>query len=75
VLRFIGCATKPTDDEDSVGHVSRSSNLLRLEASRDRIFQSGLNTSADAAWMMPDDACDIIVEGHVLLKLETYGSM
>jgi hypothetical protein len=29
-LRFIGYATKPTEVEDSMGHASRSSSLLRL---------------------------------------------
>jgi hypothetical protein len=33
--------------EVSVGHVPRSSGLLRLEASRVRIFQSGLKTGGD----------------------------
>jgi hypothetical protein len=33
---------------DDVGHVSRSSCLLRMEASQDRVFQSGLKTSGDA---------------------------
>jgi hypothetical protein len=31
-----------------VGHMSRSSGLLRVEASRGRIFQSGLNTDGGA---------------------------
>jgi hypothetical protein len=35
-----------------VGHVSRSSGLLRLEASRGRVFQSGLETGGDTAQMM-----------------------
>jgi hypothetical protein len=30
--------------EDDVGHVSRSGGLLQLEASRTRVFQSGLKT-------------------------------
>jgi hypothetical protein len=32
------------EDEDGVGHASRSSGLLRLEASWARIFQSDLET-------------------------------
>jgi hypothetical protein len=34
--------------EDNVGHTSRSSDLLHLKASRDRIFQSGLKTNGGA---------------------------
>jgi hypothetical protein len=34
---------------DDIGHVSRSSCLLRMEASQDRVFQSDLKTSGDAA--------------------------
>jgi hypothetical protein len=41
-----------------VGHTSRSSGLLRLKASWDRIFQSGLKTDGGTA----DGACDIIIE-------------
>jgi hypothetical protein len=32
------------EDEDGVGHASRSSNLLDVEASRARVFQSGPKT-------------------------------
>jgi hypothetical protein len=32
------------EDEDGAGHVSRSSGLFHMEASRGRIFQSGLKT-------------------------------
>jgi hypothetical protein len=35
-----------------VGHASRSSGLLRLEASRARVSQSGLETGGDTAQMM-----------------------
>jgi hypothetical protein len=40
------------NDEDGVRHATRSSGLLRLEASQDRVSQSGLKTSAGAAWMV-----------------------
>jgi hypothetical protein len=33
---------------NSVGHTSRSSGLLRVEASRTRIFQSGIKTDGCA---------------------------
>jgi hypothetical protein len=36
---------KRREDEDGIGHASRSSGLLRLEASCARISQSGLTTS------------------------------
>jgi hypothetical protein len=32
------------EDEDGVGHASRSSDLVRVEASQTRISQSGLKT-------------------------------
>ncbi len=32
------------EDKDSVGHASRSSNLLHVEASLTRVSQSGLKT-------------------------------
>jgi hypothetical protein len=35
-----------------VGHVSRSSGLLRLEASRARVSQSGLKTDGGMAWIV-----------------------
>jgi hypothetical protein len=38
--------------EDGVGHVSRSSGLLRLEASWARISQCGLKTNGGAARMV-----------------------
>jgi hypothetical protein len=40
------------DDEDGAEHMSRTSGLFRLEAGRDRIFQSGLKTGGGAAWMV-----------------------
>jgi hypothetical protein len=43
-FRFVGCATKPTEEVD-VRHTSRSSGLLRVEASVARVSQSGLKTS------------------------------
>jgi hypothetical protein len=39
-------------DEDDVGHESRFSGLLRLEASRARISQSGFKTSGGVAQMV-----------------------
>jgi hypothetical protein len=36
------------EKEDGVGHASRSSGLLRVEASRARVSQSGLKTSGGA---------------------------
>jgi hypothetical protein len=35
-------------DEDSVGHVSRSSSLLHVNVSRARVSQSGLKTGGGA---------------------------
>jgi hypothetical protein len=40
------------EDEDGVGHASRSSGLLRLEASRARVSQSGLKTGKGTVWMV-----------------------
>jgi hypothetical protein len=40
------------EDEDDVGHTSRSSGLLHLEASWARVSQSGLKTSGGAAQMV-----------------------
>jgi hypothetical protein len=42
-----------------VGHALRFGGLLRLEASRTRIFQSGLKTGGGAT---TNDAHDIIME-------------
>jgi hypothetical protein len=52
MLQFVGCATKLTVDEDGAGHTSRSSGLLRLEASQARISQSGIKTSGDTMRMV-----------------------
>jgi hypothetical protein len=38
-------------DEDGVRHALRSSNLRHLEASRPRVFQSGLKTGGGMAQM------------------------
>jgi hypothetical protein len=35
-----------------VGHVSRSSGLFYLEASQDRVSQSGIKTGGGTAWMV-----------------------
>jgi hypothetical protein len=40
------------EDEDGVGHTSRSSSLLHLAASRARFSMSGLKTGGDTAWMV-----------------------
>jgi hypothetical protein len=42
-----------------VGHASRYSGLLHVEASLDRVFQSGLKTGGGATMC---GACDTIVE-------------
>jgi hypothetical protein len=39
-------------DKDGVGHVSRSSGLLHLEASRARVSQFCLKTCEGVAWMV-----------------------
>jgi hypothetical protein len=36
------------EDEDSVGHVLRSSGLLRVKVSQNRVSQSGLKTGGGA---------------------------
>jgi hypothetical protein len=46
-------------DEDDAGHTSRSSGLLRVEASRDMVSQSGLKTGGGAS---VDGARGTIVE-------------
>jgi hypothetical protein len=51
-LRFVGCATKPTKDEDGMGHTSRSSGLIHVEASCARVSQFSLKTGGGAAWMV-----------------------
>jgi hypothetical protein len=40
------------EDEDGTGHTSRSSGLLRLDASQASISQSGLKTGGGAVWMV-----------------------
>jgi hypothetical protein len=40
------------EDEDGVGYESRSSGLLRLEASQARVSQSGLKTGGGTAQMV-----------------------
>jgi hypothetical protein len=45
--------------EVSAGHTSRSSSLLRVEASLDRVFQSGLKTGGGVT---VDGARDTITE-------------
>jgi hypothetical protein len=39
-------------DEDGAGHTSRSSGLLRLEASRVRVSQSSLKNGGGVVWMV-----------------------
>jgi hypothetical protein len=43
-LQFVGCATKSMGGCDGMGHVSRSSGLLHVEASLARVSQSGFKT-------------------------------
>jgi hypothetical protein len=59
MFQFVGCATKPMGGCDGVGHASRSSGLLHVEASLARVSQSGLKTSEDA---MVDGARGTITE-------------
>jgi hypothetical protein len=40
------------EDEDNARYVSRSSGLLRVEASQSRVSQSSLKTAGGAAWMV-----------------------
>jgi hypothetical protein len=40
------------EDEDGVGHTSRSNVLLCLEASQARVSQSSLKTGRGATWMV-----------------------
>jgi hypothetical protein len=42
-----------------VGHASRSSGLVRMEANLARVFESGLKTGGG---VMTVDACDTIAE-------------
>jgi hypothetical protein len=48
MLQFVGCATKSMKGCDSVGHASRSSGLLCVEASLARVSQCSLKTGGDA---------------------------
>jgi hypothetical protein len=41
---ILSIAPQKRQSEDGVGHVSRSGGLFRLEASRARVYQSGLKT-------------------------------
>jgi hypothetical protein len=41
-----------TEDEDGAAHASRSSGLLHVEASKARVFQSGLKTGGGVTWMV-----------------------
>jgi hypothetical protein len=59
MLRFAGCATKPMGGCNGLGHTSRSSGLLYVEASLTRVFQSGLRTGGGA---MVGGARDTIME-------------
>jgi hypothetical protein len=58
-------------DEDGIGHALRSSGLLRLEASRERVSQLGLKTSVGVARMCMWHHNG----GCVELKLKTNGSI
>jgi hypothetical protein len=58
-LQFVGCATKPTEGCDSEGYASRSSGLLRVEASQIRVSQSGIKTGRG---VMTGGACGTITE-------------
>jgi hypothetical protein len=40
------------EDEDDMGHASRSSGLLHLEASQARVSQSSLKTGGGTTWMV-----------------------
>jgi hypothetical protein len=40
------------EDEDGAGYTLGSSSLLRLEASRARVFQSSLKTGRGSVWMV-----------------------
>jgi hypothetical protein len=40
------------EDEEGVGHASKSSGLLRLEMSRARVSQSSLKTGGGVTWMV-----------------------
>jgi hypothetical protein len=57
----LGLSVAPQNRQREVGagHVSRSSGLLRLEASRARVFQSGLKIGGGAT---AGGACDTITK-------------
>jgi hypothetical protein len=55
----LSIASQNRQREVSVGHASRSSSLLCMEASLARVFQSGLKTSGGATI---GGACDTIAE-------------
>jgi hypothetical protein len=40
------------DDEDGMGHTSRSTGLLRLEASQAGVSQSSIKTGKGTTWMV-----------------------
>jgi hypothetical protein len=51
--------TQNRQEGNDVGHVSRSGDLLHMEVSRSRVFQTGLQTSGD---VMIGGARDTIVK-------------
>jgi hypothetical protein len=55
----LSVAAQNRREGDGVGHASRSSGLLRMEASRVRFFQSGLKTGGGVT---TGDARDTITE-------------
>jgi hypothetical protein len=59
------------EDEDGTGHVSKSSGLLHLEASRARVSQSSIKTDRGVAQMVTWHHHG----GHVEMKLKTDGLM
>jgi hypothetical protein len=60
------------EDEDDVGHASRSSCLLHVEASWTRVFQSGLKTDGGAT---AGGACGTIAKVASESKLKMNGSI
>jgi hypothetical protein len=55
----LSVASQNQRTEDGVGHGSRSDDLLHLEVSHARVFQSGLKTDGGAT---AGGACGIITE-------------
>jgi hypothetical protein len=53
------------ENEDGVGHTLRSSGLLRMEASRDRVSQSDLKTGGGAAQMVDVASSRRLCRGQV----------